>query len=198
VGEPVLDELRDAEDGEVVLRREALEVRTARHRAVVVHDFADDARRLQAGEASEIDGALGLPGAHEHPAVARTQGEDVAGAHEVVGADVGPQGLVDGRGTVGGADARGHPATGLDGDGEGGAVAARVLLDHHRELELLDAVGRQREADEAPAEARHEVDGLGRHLLGGHGQVAFVLPVLVVHQDDHLPLADIFYGIFDP
>ena len=33
----------------------------------------------------------------------------------------------------------------------------------------------------------HEVDGLGRDLLGGHGEVALVLAVLVVDDHDHAP-----------
>ena len=43
----------------------------------------------------------------------------------------------------------------------------------------------------------HEVDGLGRDLLGGQGEVAFVLAVFVVHQDDLAPLAEFLDGFFD-
>ena len=60
-----------------------LEIRHARHRAVVVHDLADDAGGREPGEAREIDGALGLPGAHEHAARARAEREDVAGRDEI-------------------------------------------------------------------------------------------------------------------
>ena len=42
-----------------------LEVGHARHVAVLAHDLADDARGREAGEAREVDGALGLAGAHE-------------------------------------------------------------------------------------------------------------------------------------
>ncbi len=48
-------------------------------------------------------------------------------------------------------------------------------------------IGRQIE----PAAVRgHEVDGLGRDLLGGDRQIALVLAILVVDDDDHLPGAD--------
>ena len=37
----------------------------------------------------------------------------------------------------------------------------------------------------------------GRDLFGGHGEVAFVFAVLVVDEDDHAALADLFDGFFD-
>jgi hypothetical protein len=43
----------------------------------------------------------------------------------------------------------------------------------------------------------HEVDGIGGDLFGGHGEVAFVFAVLVVDEDDHAALADLFDGFFD-
>ena len=41
---------------------------------------------------------------------------------------------------------------------------------------------------EAAAVAGHEVDDLGRDLLGGDGEVALVLAVLVVDDHDHAAL----------
>jgi len=83
VAETVLDELGDGRDLELVVGREALEIGEPRHRPVLVHHLADHARRLQPRETSEIDRALGLTGAHEHAALARSQRKDVAGADDV-------------------------------------------------------------------------------------------------------------------
>ena len=58
----------------------------ARHRPVLVHHLADDARRYEPGQPGEIDRGLGLAGAQEHAAVARAQREDVAGPDEVLAA----------------------------------------------------------------------------------------------------------------
>ena len=62
------------------------------------------------------------------------------------------------------------------------------------QLEALDLLLAEREADEPPPVRRHEVDGLGRHELGGHRQVALVLAILVVDEDDHLAGADVGDG----
>ena len=51
---------------------------------------------------------------------------------------------------------------------------------------------RQRQAHEPAAFAHHEVHVFGPHLLGGHDQIAFVLAILVVDDDDHAPGADFF------
>ena len=74
----------------------------------------------------------------------------------------------------------------------GGPDAAGRL--HHRQLEALDLLLGQREADEPAPVRRHEVDGVGRHELGGHRQVALVLAVLVVDEDDHLAGAHVGDG----
>ncbi len=43
---------------------------------------------------------------------------------------------------------------------------------------------------------RHEVDRLGRDELGRADEVAFVLSVFVVRDDDEPPLTDIFNRLF--
>ena len=61
------------------------EVLDARHRPVVVHDLADHAGGVQAGEAGQVDGGLGVAGPLEHAPLPVAQGEDVAGADEILG-----------------------------------------------------------------------------------------------------------------
>src|SRR5205823_4680473 len=39
--------------------------------------------------------------------------------------------------------------------------------------------------DDAARVADHEGDRFGRHALGGHDQIALVLAILIVHDDDH-------------
>ena len=59
---------------------------------------------------------------------------------------------------------------------------------------MVGALLGEGEADEAAAVAGHEVDGLGRDVLGGQGEVALVLAVLVVDHDDHAARADFGHG----
>ncbi len=75
---PVADQVRDRHQLQPVLLAEFRQLRDARHRAVVVHHFADHAGRIEPGDARKIDGSFRLPGAHQHAAVARAQRVDVA------------------------------------------------------------------------------------------------------------------------
>ena len=64
-----------------------------------------------------------------------------------------------------------------------------VVLRHQREAELLDPLAGQRQANQAARVLGHEVDGLGRRPLRGNDEVALVLAILVVDQDEHPALA---------
>ena len=82
------------------------EVGDAGHRPVLVHDLADHAGRIEAGEAGEVDGRLGLAGALEHAAGLGLQREDVAGLDQVARRGLGVDRDLDRAGAVGGGDAR--------------------------------------------------------------------------------------------
>jgi len=190
VAEAVADELGDGEDLEAVLAAEGNEVGDAGHLAVVAHDFADDAGGGEAGHPSEIDGGLGLSGADQNAAAARAQREDVAGTGEVGRGGAEIDGGADGAGAVRSGNASRHAFAGFDGLSKCGAEARGVLPRHGKEAQGVGALLGEGEADEAAAVAGHEVDGLGGDVLGGQGEVALVLAVLVVDYDDHAARAN--------
>ena len=125
------------------------------------------------------------------------QGENVARRHQIPGAGVVGHRNLNGVGAVGGGNARGHAGTGFNGDGEIGSEARAVALGHERQFQLVHKGGAEGKADQAARVAGHEVDGFGGHVFGGDGDVAFVLAILVVHQNDHPALADFFHGLFN-
>jgi hypothetical protein len=111
---PVADEVGDRDHQQLVLPSRTSSARDARHAAVAAHDLADDAGRVQAGDARQVHGRLGLAGAHQHAAVTRAQREDVARAAPGRRARVFG---IDGPATVraiGGRDAGGRALLGLD------------------------------------------------------------------------------------
>ena len=57
---------------------------------------------------------------------------------------------------------------------------------NERQAQVIAAFRGQCEADETAAVRGHEIDDLGRDFFRRDGQVAFVLPVLVIH-DHHNP-----------
>ena len=134
--------------------------------------------------------ALGVAGAREHAALLRHQREHVPGRDDVGRFGAGLDRDADGSRAVGGGDAGGDALGGFDRNRERGAEPAMHVAAHQRQRKLLAALLRQRQADKAAAEARHEVDVRGSSMRGGHQQVAFVLAVFVVHQDDHASPVD--------
>ena len=60
---------------------------------------------------------------------------------------------------------------------------------HRLQAELVDPLLAQREADQAAAVPGHEIDRVGRRHLRRDDQVALILPVVVVDQDEHAAVA---------
>ena len=113
------------------------------------------------------------------------QREEVAGTGEFLGFDRWVQHRQDGGGAVPGRDAGGGVHVVVHRHGEGGLVLFRaVLADHQWHLEFVQALADDWHAEQAPGVRDDEVDGLGGHHLGGHHQVAFVFPALIVNYDE--------------
>ncbi len=43
--------------------------------------------------------------------------------------------------------------------------------------------------------SRHEIDHFGRDLLGRNGEIAFVLAIFIVYNNQNFALAEVFYGV---
>ena len=191
----ILDQIRHRHDHESEALGHDFEIRTARHGAVLVHDLADDAGGSESRQPCQIDRALGLPGALEHAAGLGNERKHVARTRQVFGAAVLAHGSENRRRTVGRADAGGHALARLNRNGEGSGKLRGVVLDHGTQVELAGLLVGQGQADEPAPVGGHEVDGLGRDLLGGVDEVTLVLTVLVVDEDDGLSLANVFNGL---
>ena len=76
-------------------------------------------------------------------------------------------------GAVGGADAGGHALGRFNRYRKGGAVHRAIARGHGGSFKIA-ALACQRQANQATAKAGHEVDGLGRDVVGCEHQVAFV------------------------
>ena len=193
----VLDQVGDRDHLQLVPLAVVAEVGHAGHRAVVLHDLADDAGGDQAGEPREVDRGLGLAGALEHAAATGAKREDVARLDEVARSRRRVDRDLDRVGAIVCRDSRRHAFARLDRDGEGRAERRLVLVGHLPQPELVAALLGQAEADEAARVGDHEVDCLRRRELGRDRQVALVLAVLVVDHDDEPAGADLLDRLFD-
>ena len=168
-----------------------------RHLAVVLDDLADDPRGGQARHAADVHGGLSMAGADQNPAVARHQGEDVAGRDDVVHALRGVGGHMNGARPVGRRNPRGHALLGLNRNGEGGLHALTIVGRHRRQPQLIGPLGRQGQAHQPAGLADHEIDLVGGRELGGDDDVPLVLAVLGVHQDVGTAVAGVLKNVLD-
>ena len=196
VPHPVFDQIADGPDFHVVLAREGDEVVQPGHRAIVLHDLADHAGRIEPGKARDINGGLGMAGTHQNAAVASRQWEDMAGGDDVLRA----LGRVDRHGhcarPVGGADPGGDAGFGLDRGRESRLHAFPIVAAHGLKAERLHPLTVQRETDETATVRCHEIDRIGcGHLCRDH-QIAFILPILVIDENKHAAIARFVDNLF--
>jgi hypothetical protein len=85
----------------------------------------------------------------------------------------------------------------VDRHRKGGAEGRSVFGHHHVQPQVLHPFFSQGQADQTAAETRHEVDRVRRDHFRRHAEIAFVLPVFVIHQDDHPAAADLVNCFFD-
>ena len=72
-----------------------------------------------------------------------------------------------------------------------------MVVGDQRKPEVAHAALGQRERDQPARTGRHEVDRLGRRALRGNEQIAFVLAVFVVDQNQHAAFAHVRQHLFD-
>jgi hypothetical protein len=183
-------ELADRDHRQVVRPGEPSQLRAAGHvRAVGVDHLGEDAGGPPARQAGEVDRGLRVAGTGQDAAGAAAQREHVAGPHEVgrPAPEVG-QG-VDGGRAIGGRDPGGHAGGEVDRDREGGAVGLGVVMHHQREVERVEPVALERDADHAGGVPQEERDLLARGRVRGHDEVALVLAVLCVGDDRYVTAA---------
>ena len=140
-----------------------------------------------------------MTGPFEHAAGAGAQGKDVPRATQFRW----PCGWVEGHlnrgGAVFGGDAGGHPMfdAGIDAHGEGRFVGIGVAVHHQRQIQFVQPLPLHGQTDQAPCLGGHEVDRFRGGELGRADQIAFVLPLFVVHHDNAFPIADRRQGVAD-
>ena len=103
LGAPAIgDQVRDGADLQPMELGEGHQIGQPRHAAIIVHDLADRAGRVQPGQSGDVDGRLGMAGADQHAAVAGLQRKDMARGRQIVAAAIRVDRHRDGAGPVGG------------------------------------------------------------------------------------------------
>src|SRR5450759_28287 len=197
--EAMRHELRDGDEREAVLLREALQLGATGARAVLAQNLADHPRRNEAGKAGEVNGRLGVAHALEYSSSARAKRRDVSRTAQIGGNSLGIDSNTDGFGAILRAHSRGDAKAlvRIDADGESGTVLVGVGFALLSELELVGTFPRKRETNPPARLTNHEVDHFRRDQLRRTDEIAFVLAILIVGDDDQLASLDVGYCLLD-
>ncbi len=193
----VLDHLGDRDHQQAVFLAELDQVGNPRHRPVVVDDLAQHTGRETTRHARKVNRRLGVAGTLEHAALGVAQREDVTGTGKVAGTCRRITQRLDRDRPIRCGDPGGRAVAVVDGVHERRALRLGVVVDHQRNVERLEAVAREWRADHARGVTDEKGDGLGGGVLGRHDEVALVLAVLVVDDDDDLTATDRCDGVGD-
>ena len=194
---PVLDEIGDRADFESMLTGESDQIVEMGDLALAVEYLDDDAGGLETGKLGQINARLGVAGTDEHAAGLAFERADVTGAAKVGGLGVGVETAANRPTAIRGADAAGHAQLGprVDRDREGGAVCRGVLAHLRIKMEPLARFGRQTQAELARRLTDHEVDHFRRDKFSRADEIALVLAVLIIDQDDEPTRFELFKGL---
>ena len=99
------DQVSNRHNAQIVFFRECVQFRHPRHGAIIVHDLANNSRRLESGQTRQVDRTFGLTGADQDSALFCPQRENMAGAGQIEWFGVIGYGNLDGTGAVGSRDA---------------------------------------------------------------------------------------------
>ena len=138
-----------------------------------------------------------MASSRQHAAGLRDQRENVTRLDDVVGPCAGGGGDPNRMGAICRRDARRHAVRGLDRHREIRAMRRAVDRRHRREVQLSRALVGDRHANQAAAELRHEIDRLGRDAIGCDDEIALVLAVFLVDEDDHASIAQLGDNLLD-
>ena len=125
------------------------------------------------------------------------EGIDVTRTTEVFRLACGVGKSADGGSAVVRADACRATLQQIDCHGERRAEHAGVVCHLMVEFEFCGALHGDGCTEHATSVAQHEVDLLGGYHFGCRDEVAFVLAVLIIHDDDALSLAEVIERRFD-
>ena len=194
----ILDQVLDGAHLQAVLPAESRRSGKRAMRAVGVDDLADDGRFLQAGQAGQIDAALGVAGrTRTPPSRRRRPGTWPLPRTRSLGVVAVVDGDLDGAGAVEGGGAGGDAGAGVDVRRERRGVGIEVVAGHGSRCRRSQIAGDMARQTMPQALRIMKLIASGVTFSAGDHQIALVLAVFVIHEDDHPALAQLLQGFFD-
>src|SRR4030095_6474837 len=139
-----------------------------------------------------------LTGAHEHAAVSRSQREDVPGFGEIARSGLRVNRRQDCLRAIMNGDSRRDATPRFDRHTKRRAMRRRVcgVGNHQGNVKIVKALACHRETDQSAAMRGHEINRVRRDFVRRNHEIAFVLAVLVIHNDDEPAVLNVEECVF--
>ena len=76
-------------------------------------------------------------------------------------------------------------------------MVVRIFGHHLRQPQLVKAFTVHRHADQAAGMCCHKINCFRGNFISGNNDVTFIFTILIIHHNDHFPLPNILYCIFN-
>ena len=120
----------------------------------------------------------------------------MAGLHDVFRLAVSSHSHLNGTGTISRRDTCRYPSCSFDGNRKIRVVRRVVVIHHQWKLEMFAALAGERKANQSTRIGCHEINIFSSYALCSNNQITFILTILIVHQDHHLPKANVVNYFF--
>src|ERR1700733_15756507 len=137
---PMTNQLRNSKHFQTMLAAKLDEIRHSRHGTVVLHDFADDACRFQAGYQGQVHRGFCLSCSHENSSLAGPKWKHMPRSRKVLRGRARIDSDTNRMGAIKGGDARRHSLFCLDALGKRSAKTRSIRLSHRTETEMIGTI----------------------------------------------------------
>mmetsp|Transcript_23305 Transcript_23305/g.40404 ORF Transcript_23305/g.40404 Transcript_23305/m.40404 type:complete len:280 (+) Transcript_23305:3621-4460(+) len=172
-------------------------IRQAGHLAIFFHDLADHTGRIVPRQTGHVTSRFGMASPHQHAALSGAQRKHMARRGNIGGGRLRVDRRGNGQGTIRRGNAGADTFAGLDRHGKGRLMTGRIVHRHHRQTQRFNPVGGQGYTDQSAPMGGHEVHRLRRGEIGRDHQIALVLPVLMINQNEHTAQPSLLDDLFD-
>ena len=195
--QPIMDQIGDSADFQLVLDRKGFQISSPGHGAIVIHDFDNHGRRFKAAHAGQVATGLRMSRTTQYATRLGLEGKDMPRLHNILGPGITGHRHLYRPGAVSRRDPGGNTLGRFNGYGKIGAMARLVGIHHQGQVQLSAAILGEGQADQPAAVGGHKINIFRANHGRSHNQIAFIFTILVVHENDHFPLADIGNQFFD-
>ncbi|CAI8409258.1 MAG: Uncharacterised protein [Hyphomonas sp. TMED17] len=169
----------------------------SRHRTIIIHNFTDHTRRVQTRHARNIDRRFSMPGPHQCSAIPRDKWKHMPGRNDVIRVERRIDSDIYRMRPIMRRNTRRDAVFCFDRHGKSRPHTFAIFPRHHMEVQGPGTLRRHRQTNQTTPETGHKIHHFRRRETCRNNQVAFILTVFSIDQNEHSSIPGIFNDFVD-